>query len=94
MLIECVLILDGVDESCAQALARSCISVQQFDSLPKDRLTNLIQDYDAVVVRSSTKITKDIIDAGKRLKVIARAGSGLDNIDIEAAEARQIVVIK
>lgn len=55
---------------------------------------NLFQNYDALIVRSDTKVTADVIEAGKSLKVIGRAGAGVDNIDIDAATAKNILVLK
>ncbi|HEY2887792.1 MAG TPA: phosphoglycerate dehydrogenase, partial [Candidatus Limnocylindrales bacterium] len=56
-------------------------------------LLALIPEYDAIVVRSETKVTADIINAGKNLKAIGRAGVGVDNIDVEAATRRGIIVV-
>ncbi|MFH1779023.1 MAG: phosphoglycerate dehydrogenase [Candidatus Omnitrophota bacterium] len=61
--------------------------------LPPEELKAIIKDYDALVVRSSTKVTKDIIEAGTKLKVIGRAGAGLDNVDADAASKRGIIVM-
>jgi len=61
--------------------------------LSPEELKAIIKDYDALVVRSSTKVTKDIIDAATKLKVIGRAGVGLDNVDAEAASKRGIIVM-
>jgi D-3-phosphoglycerate dehydrogenase len=58
-----------------------------------DALLTVISEYDALIVRSRTKVTKDVIAAGQRLKVIGRAGTGLDNIDLEAAQKANIVVL-
>ena len=60
---------------------------------PKDKLPTLIKDCDAIIVRSATKVTKDLIAAGTKLKVIGRAGIGLDNVDAEAAKAKNIKVV-
>ncbi len=60
---------------------------------PKDKLPELIADCDAIVIRSATKATKELIDAGTQLKVIGRAGIGLDNVDLEHAKAKGIVVV-
>lgn len=54
----------------------------------------MFQNYDGIIVRSDTKVTADVIEAGSRLKVIGRAGAGVDNIDINAATAKNILVIK
>jgi phosphoglycerate dehydrogenase-like enzyme len=60
---------------------------------PKDKLPGLIKGCDAIVVRSATKVTKDLIDAGQDLKVIGRAGIGLDNVDVEHARSKGIKVV-
>jgi D-3-phosphoglycerate dehydrogenase len=57
------------------------------------QLQDAIGDYEALIVRSATKVTKDVIARGKKLKVIGRAGVGLDNVDLEAATARGIIVM-
>ncbi len=61
--------------------------------LKPDALKEIIKDYDALVVRSATKATKDIINAAEKLKVIGRAGVGLDNVDLDAATAKGIIVM-
>lgn len=52
------------------------------------------QDFDALIVRSSTTVTSDVIEAAKQLKVIGRAGVGVDNIDCESATKNGVIVIK
>jgi len=59
----------------------------------QDELKREIKNFDILIVRSATKVTKDIIEAGSNLKIIARAGVGLDNIDLDAANARGIKVV-
>jgi len=61
--------------------------------LPPPELKSAIKDYDALIVRSGTKVTADIISASERLKVIGRAGVGLDNVDVEAASKKGIIVM-
>jgi D-3-phosphoglycerate dehydrogenase len=61
--------------------------------LKPDELSAIIGDYDALIVRSETKVTAKIIEAGKKLQVIGRAGIGVDNIDLDAATRRGIVVV-
>lgn len=61
--------------------------------LKPEELKAIIKDYDALVVRSATKVNKDIISAAKNLKVIGRAGVGLDNVDLEAATQKGIIVM-
>lgn len=58
-----------------------------------EELKAIISDYDALIVRSETRVTADIIEAGKRLQIIARAGAGLDNIDVDTATRKGIVVV-
>ena len=61
--------------------------------ISKEELPKKMSKYDGIVVRSATKVTKEVIEAGKKLKVIGRAGVGLDNIDLETAKAHKIVVL-
>jgi len=61
--------------------------------LKPEELKSIIKDYDALLVRSATKVTKEIIAAADKLKVIGRAGVGLDNVDLEAATAKGIIVM-
>jgi len=61
--------------------------------LPPDELKKIIKDYDALLVRSGTKVTKDVIEAADKLKVIGRAGVGIDNVDLQAASKRGIIVM-
>ena len=79
------------DELCPKALEifRSRgLEVDVHIGLKKDELMNIIGGYDGLAVRSATKADKDVIAAAKNLKVIGRAGIGVDNIDIPAATAR------
>ena len=66
------------------------ITAEHFE---KDVLLEKIAAYDALVIRSATKATRDIIEAGANLKVIARAGTGLDNVDLVAAREKGIKVV-
>ncbi len=68
----------------------------QFDlkpGLPPDELKKILPNYDAIIIRSETKLKADIIEAGHRLRVIGRAGIGLDNVDLPAATKKGIVVM-
>jgi D-3-phosphoglycerate dehydrogenase len=69
------------------------LSVDVKTDLKPDALKEIIKDYDALVVRSATKVTKEVIQAAVKLKVIGRAGVGLDNVDLEAATAKGIIVM-
>ncbi|MFQ5674153.1 MAG: phosphoglycerate dehydrogenase [Nitrospinales bacterium] len=61
--------------------------------LSKEELIKIIPDYDGLIVRSATKVTADVIQAAKRLKVVGRAGIGVDNIDLDAAGKQGIIVM-
>ncbi len=69
------------------------LTVDVKTDLKPDALKEIIGDYDALVVRSATKVNKDIIAAATKLKFIGRAGVGLDNVDLEAATQRGIIVM-
>lgn len=60
---------------------------------PAAELLEIIGNYDCLVVRSATKVTKEVIEKGTKLKLICRAGAGVDNVDVEAASARKIAVM-
>lgn len=66
--------------------------VEAWDE-PKENLPSLISDCDAIVVRGATKVTKELMDAAPNLRVIGRAGIGLDNVDLEHANERNITVV-
>lgn len=87
-----VLVADSVGEE-GIALLRSCAEVDIKTDLKPDELISIIGDYDALVVRSQTQVTAKVIEAGKKLQVIGRAGVGVDNIDVEAATRLGIVVV-
>ncbi len=74
-------------------LAASFADVTVDAGLAQPDLIKKISGFDALVVRSATKVTKEVIDAGKNLKVIGRAGVGLDNIDVDAASRKGILVV-
>jgi len=75
------------------AILRGACDVDVRTELPEGELVRIIGDYDALVVRSGTTVTARIIDAGKRLKIIGRAGVGVDNINVETATHRGIPVV-
>jgi D-3-phosphoglycerate dehydrogenase len=83
------------DPLSAEGISRleECAQVDQIFGLNEKELIDIIGAYDALVVRSGTKVTAPVIDAGVRLKVIGRAGVGVDNIDVERATERGIIVI-
>ena len=69
------------------------ISFDVKTGLSEDEIIKIIPNYDAMVVRSATKVTKNIILAAKKLKVIGRAGAGVDNIDVKEAKANNMLVM-
>jgi len=87
-----VLICDSIAEVGIEML-REHADVEVKTGLKLDELLAVIGDYEAVVTRSATKITAEVIEHGLRLKVIGRAGAGLDNIDVVAAQNREIKVV-
>jgi D-3-phosphoglycerate dehydrogenase len=88
-----ILIADGMDkEALEQLKAVPGFEVTLRKGLSEAELIELVPGHSAVVVRSASKITKPVIEAGKDLKVLVRAGIGLDNIDREAAKAKGIFV--
>lgn len=88
-----VLISDNMSPSAEQILVDAGLEVDVNTGLPPEELQKIIGAYDALVVRSATKATQAIIDAAENLKVIGRAGIGLDNVDIPAASQKGIVVM-
>ncbi|MDI3518594.1 MAG: D-3-phosphoglycerate dehydrogenase / 2-oxoglutarate reductase [Caldanaerobacter sp.] len=62
-------------------------------NISREELLEVIKDYDAIIVRSATKVDRELIEKGEKLKVIGRAGNGVDNIDVEAATQRGILVV-
>lgn len=87
-----ILVSDDVSEK-GVALLREHFDVDVKTNMPTEELLACIGEYDGLVTRSQTQVTKEVIDAAKNLKVIGRAGVGVDNIDIPAATARGIVVL-
>jgi len=61
--------------------------------LSKEQLLEVLGDYDAMITRSGTNVDKDVLDAGKKLKIIARAGVGIDNVDVDYASSKGVIVV-
>lgn len=88
-----ILISDKTAPKCAEILRAAGHEVdEEFGNSP-DELKSIISNYHGLIVRSATKVTQEIIGLAKELKVIGRAGSGVDNIDCAAAEEKGIVVM-
>ena len=88
-----VLISDKMDPNAAAIFRERGCEVDEITGLTPDELKEIIGKYDGLAIRSSTKVTKDILDACTNLKVIGRAGIGVDNVDIPAASSKGVVVM-
>ena len=88
-----VLAADGVSPRGIEILREAGFTVEVKDKLTAEELLATIGAYDALIVRSASKVTKEVLAAGKNLKIIGRAGVGVDNIDVSAATAAGIIVI-
>lgn len=89
-----VLVTDEIDPQGVSVLRdEPQIEVDERPTLPAQEVLSIIGDYDAIIGRSATKISADLLAAGKRLKVVGRAGVGVDNIALDAATSLGIAVI-
>lgn len=87
-----VLVSDGLEEEGLEML-RKVASVTVDPKITPEDLLKVLPEYDALIVRSRTKVKKEVLLAGKRLKVVGRAGVGVDNIDLKAAKEAGVVVV-
>ena len=88
-----VLISDSMDPRAASIFRERGIHVDEITGKTPEELAAIIGEYDGLAIRSSTKVTSKILEAATNLKVVGRAGIGVDNIDIPAATARGVVVM-
>ena len=89
-----ILVTDSISEDGIEHLrGQPDFEVAYRSDLSPDDLLSEIRDADALIVRSKTKVTSDVIEAAQRLRVIGRAGAGVDNIDQEAATRKGVVVM-
>jgi len=88
-----VLVCDAIDQKGIEVMRKSGLQVDYKPEIKPDELIESIKDYDILVVRSRTKVTREVIDANAKMKIIARVGVGLDNIDVKYAESKGIQVI-
>ena len=88
-----VLISDAMSNIAQKIFEKQKISVDVKTDLSEEEIIKTISEYDGMVVRSATKVTKNIILAGKKLKIIGRAGAGVDNIDVPTAKGKNILVM-
>jgi D-3-phosphoglycerate dehydrogenase len=87
-----IIVTDGLQDPGMGILTKEA-QVDDRKGISAEDLLKEIGNYDAIIVRGRTKVTKEVIEAGKNLKVIGRAGVGVDNIDLAAAKEKGIVVV-
>jgi len=87
-----ILVLENIQDAGIELLKKKFIVIKKFEINRKKQL-NLIKNFDAIIIKSTVKVNKEFIDKAKNLKVIARAGTGLDNIDIKYCKKKKIKVI-
>jgi len=88
-----VLASDKIAEVGLKMLRDAGFEADMKTGLPEDELIKIIPEYDALIVRSDTKVTPKIIEAGKNLKIIGRAGVGVDNVDLPTASKNGVIVV-
>ena len=87
-----VLVSDPIDQTGIDILSQVA-TVDVKTKLPLEELIAIIPEYDALMIRSGTKVTKEVLEAGSKLQIIGRAGVGVDNVDVQAATRKGIVVV-
>lgn len=87
-----ILITDGLDAS-GQSILRAAAEVDDRNNISADELLKVIPEYEALIVRGRTKVTAAVFQAAPKLKVVGRAGVGVDNIDLEAAKQHNVTVV-
>ena len=88
-----VLISDSMSNVAQKIFEKNNISVDVKTGLSEEEIIKIIAEYDGMVVRSATKVTKNIMESAKNLKVIGRAGAGVDNIDVPFAKEKNMIVM-
>ena len=88
-----ILISDAMDSIAEKILTSNNIDVDVKTDFTAEELLLKIEQYDGLIVRSATKVTKEIIECAKNLKIIGRAGAGVDNIDLTSAKEKKIIVM-
>ncbi|MFX0169821.1 MAG: hydroxyacid dehydrogenase [Candidatus Hodarchaeota archaeon] len=88
-----ILVADSIHEDAVKQLQQAGFELSLQTDVTPDQLLKIIDGYDALIVRSRTKVTQAVISAGTSLQVIARAGVGLDNVDLNAAKEKNLQVI-
>ncbi len=88
-----ILITDPVDDACVEIIKQEGFTVDKKTGLSEEQIIDIIGGYHVLIVRSGTQVTQKVIDSAENLKIIGRAGTGVDNIDIDAATRRGIIVM-
>ncbi|MBS3097725.1 hydroxyacid dehydrogenase [Candidatus Woesearchaeota archaeon] len=88
-----VLVAGNIAKEAIKLIEDAGFDVDVKPDINESKIIGVIKDYDAIIVRSKPKVTAEVIEAAKNLKIIGRAGVGLDNIDIEAAKSKSIEVV-
>lgn len=88
-----ILATDGVDDLCLQIFKKRGHQVEMMKTLPEAELIKVIGDYDGLVVRSATKVTAKLLQHAKKMRVVGRAGVGIDNIDVTEATKHGVLVM-
>ncbi len=88
-----VLVADDLSQEGVEVLRLAGLEVDVRVGMKPDELERVIGDYDAIAVRSATKVTERVLERATRLRVVGRAGVGIDNVDLEAATRRGVVVM-
>uniref|UniRef100_T1JC05 D-3-phosphoglycerate dehydrogenase n=1 Tax=Strigamia maritima TaxID=126957 RepID=T1JC05_STRMM len=89
-----VLITDPISQSCIDILKENNIDVTYKPKLALEEILKEIPEYEILIVRSGTKVTKEVLNVANKLMLVGRAGTGVDNVDMDAATRRGVVVMK
>jgi len=88
-----ILVCDPTDAEGIQKLQKAGFTVDVKPTIAQDELKKTVSNYDVLIVRSRTKVTREVIETGSRLKAVGRAGAGLDNIDVESAQEKRLKIL-
>ena len=88
-----IIVADKMESTGIEYLKSRGFEVDTPFGISREELLEVIEKYDAIIVRSATKVTKEVIERGVNLKVAGRAGNGIDNIDVDACTRRGIAVV-
>ncbi len=88
-----ILVCDSISPRAVERMRQACLEVDVNDKITPEELLQVISGYDGMVVRSRTKVRKPVLDAANNLKVIVRGGVGVDNIDVDYAQAKGVKIL-